>query len=289
MAENDGAVSEQVLDPSPARAQHVAGEFTPWVFSFTGEDVIEVTSWNTVAGVRVTVQGRVRIAPGQTRPFTAAHTPATDRTATITVHSVPPGELLNVVAFCSAGAPIVGQTFVRVAVRRGAGAAFERLGLLIQGPITANVARAWPGSNVVTPTDSEPAPRTIMGTTPAVNTDWSETVPTGARWELIGAYASLNCGVTGLARSAIFQMFDGTNVIQSANPSKDQTDTILRYYSWAPNLPATVSAGSPVYQQPIAQRVILRAGWVVYTNTVGIGGGDQWSAPNLHVREWFDF
>lgn len=288
MADELEPVTEQIIDPSPARAQNVAGEFYPWVFSFTGEDVLEITSWNSAAGVRIVVQGRVRVSTGQTKPFTAAHVPTSDRTATITVQSMPVGELLNVVAFCSAGSSIGGQTFVRVAVRRGAGAAFERLGLLIQGPITPNVARAWPGSNIITPSDGEPIPRTLMGTTPAVNTDWSETVPAGARWEIVGVYANLNTGATGLPRSAVFQMYDGSSIIQSANPSKDQTDTIQRYYSWAPNLPATTSANSPVYQQPIAQRIIMRAGWAIFTTTFGIGGGDQWSAPNLHVREWLE-
>lgn len=272
--------------PLPIAAGRVI--VAPFQFIASGEDNLRVVSANSLAGVRIAIQGRWYSERGTAEAFAHEHTPASDRSIRTEDFALGPGAVLNAIAYVSNGAPLYGQTFLSVQLVRGRGTSGRVLGTLLQGYVTARNPVAWPGSPLISSLDTEPLPRAIMGTTPAVNTDWGETVPTGARWEIIGAYASLNAGVTGIARSVILQIGDGANVIQSANPSKDHTDAILRYYSWAPNLPATISSGSPVYQQPMAQRVIMRAGWQLYTNTIGIGGGDQWSAPNLTVREWLD-
>lgn len=184
MADPDAPITEQVLEPSPLNESPGAPEHYPFLFSFQGEDVLEMTTWNSAAGVRVTMQGRIHTGPGKTVPFTHTHTSNTDRSIRTTVLSMPRGELLNCIAYVSAGAPVLGQTFVRVAVRRGADAAFERLGVIIQRPITTTIAAAFPGSAVISPIETDPAPRSIQGTTPGVGADVLETVPTGARWRL---------------------------------------------------------------------------------------------------------
>lgn len=287
MADPALAVTAQILEPSPARSQNLQGEHYPWVFTFTGEDVLELTSWNAAAGVRIVMQGRVYGAPGDVKPFAASHVPATNRSAVTTVHTVPLGELLNLVVYCESGTPLMGQTIVRVAVRRGAGAAFTRLGVLVQGPVTASSARAFPGSEVVSPLDVEPAVRTIVGTLPAVNVGITETVPAGARWELM----SIRFTVTGVPNVNIgIQMFldDGTNVFF-------QMTALYNPATAAAVVDLTWGGGQTTFLQAFSQSLITMCAPTGLRLLAGSrirfpGGGpnNQMSAPVYVVREWLD-
>lgn len=288
MADPDAGVVEQILEPSPARSQNVAGEFTPWVFSFTGEDVLELTSWNTAADVRVTIQGRVRIGPGNVKPFTATHAATTDRMPFVTVHTLPVGELLNVIAYCSAGTPGVGQTIVRLVVRRGAGSAFERLGVLIQGPITANVARAWPGSAIVTPTEGEPFLRSITGTKPAAGAIILETVPNNARWEVLAVFTQFTTSGAAGNRKIYLQFNQAVSIAVVFTSIVIGPGVGFAAITFQPGIAAISDAVEALHQASLGFRVILGAGGQIAMGARGLLAGDQFEVPRLLIREWFD-
>ncbi|MCA1834342.1 MAG: hypothetical protein LC750_16730 [Actinobacteria bacterium] len=288
MADELAGVTEQIFEPSPARIQAGPPTHYPWLFSFTGEDVLEVTSWNSAAGVRLRISGRMHASPDLVIPFSATHTPASDRSAVTSIVTLPPGELLNAIVWAESGAPQAGQTFVRVAVRRGMGAAFERLGVLIQGPVTASAARAFPGSPVQSPLEGEPYLRVISGTTPGAGGDISETVPTGARWEVISLFfVFATSAVVGDRRINVAPLSGGENYAGTSNFSTVPAST-TNSFSFAQNLPSTSDPINSVYQGAMMDRFLLLAGATLRVNVSQRKAGDAFSGISYVVREWID-
>lgn len=288
MADEAAGVTEQVFEPSPERAQAPLGEHFPWVFTFFGEDVLEVTSWNSAAGVRLRISGRVHAAPGVIVPFSATHIPNTDRSASMSVITMPLGELLNAIVWAETGSPQAGQTFVRIGVRRGAGGAFERLGVIIQGPVTANTARAFPGSALQSPLEVEPYLRTITGTTPAAGVSVTETVPTGVRWEVMTFNYQHATGALPANRTPFLQAnFGGQAVFVSTHPNTIPGNAIY-YFSWAQNLPSQHDTNEGLARSPIPQRLILQAAASIIASARNLLASDQFTIVNYTVREWLD-
>lgn len=288
MADSDQPVTEHVLEPAPFGEQLAAPEHYPFLFSFQGEDVLELTTWNSAAAVRVTIQGRIHVAPRDVKPFTHTHTSNTDRSAKTTVASLPRGELLNCIAFVSAGAPAVGQAFVRVAVRRGAGPAFELLGVIVQGPITASIFRAFPGSVIVSPFEADPFLRGVSGTTPAAGAEILETVPTGARWEFLTTRFSMQADANVNNRRTDFQIKAGANVVYRTANSNVWTNAQQPAFTVSPNVGYQITATTLASTLPAPQPCLLRAGDSFGTLTAGIQVGDQYTKPEYTVREWLD-
>jgi len=281
-------ITEQIFEPSPARV--LAGPPTtyPWLFTFRGEDSVELSSWNYAAGVRLVVQGRVSGADGEIKPFSASHTPNTDRTIRTTYHTVPAGELLNLIVFAEAGSPLLGQTIVRLAVVRGIAPAITRIGVLVGGPVTSSFARAFPGSEVVSSLDGEPAVRTIQSATPGAGLEFRETVPTGARWQILMIQASFQAAAGGVARRPqIVWSQAGSQVGISANVA-DVAASQQGVFNWLQGMPlaAAVYAGSNVAGLP--NQMLMLAGDYVSSFTANIAAADQWSLVRLTVREWLD-
>lgn len=282
------AVVEQVLEPNPATAQRPFGEHYPWIYTFTGEDVLEVTSWNSAAGVRLRIAGRVHAGPGDIKPFSDQHTPNTDRTSNTTVITMPAGELLNAIVYAEAGSPQAGQTFVRISVRRGAGGAFVRLGIIIQGQVTANTARTFPGSSIQSPLEVEPYLRIIQGTTPAAGVGISETVPTGVRWEIMTFNYQHSTGALPANRTPYMQaQFGGLNVFVSTHPNTIPGSAIY-FFTWAQNIASQHDTNEGLSRSPIPQRLILPAASIITASARNILSSDQLSAVSYNVREWLD-
>lgn len=288
MADPPAPVTAQVFDPNPAQSQRVFGEHYPWIFTFTGEDVLEVTSWNSAAGVRLRISGRVHAAPGVIVPFSATHIPNTDRSAVTSVITMPLGELLNAIVYAETGSPQTGQTFVRVAVRRGAGGAFDRLGVLIQGTVTANSARAFPGSVVQSPVDVEPFVRTITGTAPAAGLNFGESCPAGARWEVLRVMNQLTTSGAAANRYPQFRAVQNGVRTVTVDPAGAAAAVSSWDYMWAPNLTPIAALTGTVYQQPFPDRLLFVGGDFFFSSTVNLQAGDQWAQPMFVVREWLD-
>jgi len=281
--------TEEVLLPLRFGAQLGAPEHYPFLFGFTGEDVLELTSWNSAAGVEVTLQGRIHVGPGDVKPFTLKQTANTDRTPKTSVVSMPRGELLNCIVFASAGAPVLGQTFARVVVRRGAGDAFERLGILIQRPVTASIGAAFPGSTIVSPFEAEPFTRAIQGTTPGAGNPINEVVPTGARWEVRSlAFTML---MAGGAQVVPVQFQDASaNLLGGAitgqfHSGGGSTFNVLFTANWTQPYNTGVAPSAPTMYQGLPYPMVLLAGQKIVVPAVG---APTYTNVFYTVREWLD-
>lgn len=271
-------------------AQFAGGRIlpSPSQFYLTGEDQLRIVSANSLTGVQLTIQARVANAAGEIVPQRWSHTPNTDRSTRTDDVGLGTGSLLNVTVFASAGAPRIGQTFVMVQLVRGSGAVAIVLGTLLAGYVTATQALGFPGSPIVNSLEGGGVVRTIQGSTPAPGAEFSETVPTGARWQLLAMQASLATSATvGARRPIVVWSVNGAQVGTSAQVV-DVAASQAGVFNWAQGMPlaAAIYAGINVVGLPLDLQLL--AGDSFASQTANMKAGDQWTLTRYVVREWLE-
>ena len=171
---------------------------------------------------------------------------------------------------------------------RGVGAAAIVLGTLLAGYVTTTQALGWPGSPIVSATEGEPAVRSFVGTTPAAASEISESVPTGARWELVSLVTQLTTSAVAGTR---------TPLIVLGNPAAPwglfpvfQTfgNSVVWTLTWGQAVSAVGQGSSTCEAMSIPVAARLLGGHTIKTITAGMQAGDQYSAPQYVVREWLE-
>lgn len=279
---------ETELAPAPIAQVGRQLSPAPWQFRFTGEDALEIASYNAMTGVRVAVHGRMWNEDEGIRPFAFEHVPNTDRTRRLERFGLPFGYLLNAVIFASSGSPKIGQTFVSLHVIRGSGGARVLLATLLQGYISAEQELGFPGSPIANSLEGGGVIRSLSGTNPAPGVEISETCPAGARWQLLSIYSGLSTSATAGNRRPVLVIDPGpgANLILPSfgvlGPGSGGN------VIWASGLPHTAVVNATYLIGGLATETLILAGGRFYTSTENIAAGDDWSAPVYTVREWLE-
>lgn len=260
----------------------------PYQFVTTGEENLRVLSANSMPSLRLKIQGLRLSERGENVPFVYDHVSSSDRSVAKTEHALGFGALLHLTVFAVGGSPPIGQTFVIVQVIRGIGVAATVLGTLLQGYVTSTQALGWPGSPIMNSTEGEPFIRVLSGTQPAAGADFSETCPTGARWELQRVFANYTASAVAGTRLVQFRLVQGGVVVALLASARDVIISESANFMWAQNLPVLAASGSDIRQQAIPDRTILNSGDSFISFTTGMLAGDQWAAPRYVVREWLE-
>lgn len=261
---------------------------SPFQFATSDDDNLQIVSANSLPGVVLAVQGRRVTTQGAVEPFSYTHTPNSDRSTRTQNFKLGGGALLNLTIFASSGTPRVGQTYVSARIIRGLFGATLVLGGLLGGYVTAAQPLAFPGSPIVPSLEGEPVLIPVTGTMPAAGVEITETVPAGARWDLL----TMNCqlvtsAVAGARRVSLAILGSGGTVAQclaTADLAAASTGT----FTFAPGLTPADYAARDLHVSGLPQRVLLRAGDQFSTVTYGLLGGDQYSQPRYFVREWLE-
>jgi len=261
----------------------------------TGEESLQLTVFNSAAGVTVTLSGRFlavlrRTDEGAPRPSPFAHSlvPTTNRVATVKLAALGEGWLMDGAVQVTAGTPLVGNTYVIVALVRGTAGAVTTLSVLAQGYITANQRIPLDVNVMQGFTDGPGALRAINGTQPGVGLEVTETVPTGARWELLSFLVSLVTSATGANRTPVFFIDDGTNVYYEAGGGTNETASVTWTNILAPIGAGFVATAVAIVNVPAPIGIRLGAGHRIRTSTPAIQVGDQYGVPHYLVREWIE-
>jgi len=277
--------------PEFARAPRINALQGPAQYLFTGEDALQIDSFDSAAGVTLTIAGAMLGTDLQLLPFSFTVTPTTNRVVTTVRVGVDSGWLEHIRIIVTAGAPLLGQTFVFVRICRGTLANALTLGTIASGYVTANTDLYWPGGTTQLPLDGEGWAQAVTIGNPAAGTDWSQTVPTNARWELVAASALLTTSAVVANRQPRLIADDGaTPVFEAASPVAITAGLAIRE-SWGAGAGGPVSAdiltGGAV-SSGLPNDLYLPAGFRVRSATGAIDVGDQWSAIRLYVREWIE-
>lgn len=255
----------------------------------TGEESLKVTVFNAAAGVSVTIAGRT-LAIGDTRPspFKQVFTPTTDRSASTSFVQLPPGWLLNAQVFVSAGTPAIGQTFARLSLVRGMGSIADEHMSLAADYITAKQPTSYPGSSMTDPTDGAGAVRSITGATPSAGAEISETVPTGARWELLSIIYTFVTSAAVANRFPDITLDDGANVFFRCGPTIAIAASTTQLYNAFQGAGPVTRDGNTVVERSLPIGVKLLGGYRIRTTTLAIQAADAYTAVQYLVREWVE-
>jgi len=274
------AATEYALD---GRLQGVSQRY------LSGAENLRLTVFNSAANVRVAITGR-RLACGATAlsEFRQELVPTTNRAATPFDFNPGEGWLLGLAVRTIAGSPIDGQTYAVVEIGIGSGSTFQALDVLCADYVTAAHRISWPGTPVRGPLESAGALRAISGSTPAAGAEISETVPTGARWELLAFTAKLTTNATVANRGPLLILDDGATAFAALPIQVNDTAGTIWINTWAQGVTQQVANVIGVITSPLPVGVKLAAGHRIRTSTTNIQGTDTWTLVDYLVREWLE-
>jgi hypothetical protein len=274
-------------DPAALRRQFA--QLAPSSVYMTVDDNLRVTAYNALTAVVVNVRARVLNLEGRVVPNGAdVFTPTTSRAASTTIVVTDEGWLLGGEVFVSGASPLEGQTFVVVELVRGQlAAAVTPVQVIASGYVTAKMPLTFPGA-LKSSVDGQGAIRAITGTTPGAGVDISETVPTGARWELLLFLGSLVTAAAVANRIPALIIDDGVNAEYVWAMGGNETASISWTNTWAQGVPSLFTAALNLANAPLPSNNRLPAGARIRTSTTGIQGADQWASPKYLVREWIE-
>lgn len=261
----------------------------------TKEDRLQLTVRNSVPGVTVRLTGRFLAAPDteddeppHVQAIAQELTPASNRSSSTVLLPLGYGWLLNAEVIVTAGTPLVGQCYALLSLVRGDAGATLDLVTLAAGYITALERLATPGGSIVSALAGPGALRSIAGTTPGVGAEISESVPAGARWELLTFTAQFVTSATVATRNTLFAITDGVNALGRYPLNNNQAAGQTINFSVGPGIPLMSNEPQQGLAGTIPVGLTLPAGATFGTSTVSIQSGDQYSAIRYLVREWIE-
>lgn len=269
-------------------APSVDGLRLPSPVYLTGEDKLRVTAYTNTASVILSVVGRILRPDSTPTPIGETIAPSSARTAVTRTFQLSEGWLLGLGIAPAAGVSSLGVTWVQVDLIRGDGLAAQLVQSLGYGFITARNNFAWPQSGNQLSTDGPGALRSITGATPAAGGEISETVPSGARWELISISWLLTTSVTVANRSPNLIFDDGSAVYFRANLVTPIAASLASQNTFGQGLGQFTSANNVRLTSGLPVNNRLGAGHRIRTNTDNIQAADQYSAIQYLVREWLE-
>lgn len=176
-----------------------------------------------------------------------------------------------------------GQCYVKVSLRvEGVVVA-----LLMAGYVTDTGTQAYPNGVIESSIEGPGTVRLITGTDPAAGVDFSETVPTGARWRLLALRVLNVTDATVLNRSVAITYSDGTIIFGATQSPNSQPASVTYNYNYMLSGAdrALVTTATIPIRLPM---IYLLAGYKVASVVSGIQAGDNLSAPILLVEEWIE-
>lgn len=274
-------------DVSPDIAARLSSAFSSAWYLRT-DDNLRVTSYNALASVRLELRYRMLDLNDNIVASQEAQVPNTDRTAKSTIFVTPDGWLLGGEVFVSGAAPLIGQTYVVVEIVRGLGSSALPLQVIAAGYVSAKQPLPFPGVQISSSLDGGGALRSITGSTPGAGGEISETVPTGARWQLLTFSAQLAASATVANRIPTLIIDDGATSLSRSSSQVNQPASNTWIYSWSGGFTSTNLGATSNVSIPLMTPAFLNAGYRVRTGTSGLQVGDQYSAVQYLVREWLE-
>lgn len=285
--------SEEIL---PALQAPLEGriQLSPYNFRFTGEDALRLTIHNSAGSAVaddfpvVAVHYRMARPSGEIVPAALSVTASLSLLGDEFEFEIGDGYLLNIVAFVSDNSPRLGQTFIRVDVIRGRGAAAIVLGTLLQDYTNEHNAVAWPGSPIRSSLEGNGYVTFVEGSDPAAGAEVFEQVPSGRRWQLLTLRVALTTDATAAnRRPQLVLTVSGGELIKIPAPAVVAASG-SEVFCWGSGVD---SAGTVVATAPLAglpRGVTFGQGDQIGTATASLQSGDNYGAPRLAVREWLE-
>lgn len=287
VADDAHAVIETVI-PVAADAATGGAIISPYSFLFTGEDRLRVTVWSSVGVVRGALHYRMHQLSGAAIASRQTFLSTQLRVGTTTEFDIGEGYLLSAVVFAEAGNPVIGQAFVKVEIIRGSGAAATLLGVIMQDYITASQGIAWPGSPIRNSWDGKGVTVASTGAFPGAGAVISQSVPLGARWELMSLFCLLTTDATVITRCAQLTYLTGGISKGLVADAATQVASTGIFYQWELGVTPYAQALGATHHLPLVPDLHLFAGETFQVSAANLQAGDVFSTVRFTVREWLE-
>jgi hypothetical protein len=258
----------------------------PAPFYLTGEEELQLTSLANVAGVTLTIAGRILRPDNTISRIAFTHAPNSNRTTATKIVPLSEGWLLGLTVRATAGTPPFGSVWVAFDLLLGQSNATQVMQTLGAGFCTTNTPFQLPFGVNMLPLDGPGNLRSITGTTPGAGAEISETVPTGARWEPLAFRFQLATSATVANRGKILTFDDGANEYHRVESNANQAASSTFFYAHAQGHSAGSTGVGATVMNHLPGNFRMGAGHRIRTSTGGIQVGDQYSAVQYLVREW---
>lgn len=179
------------------------------------------------------------------------------------------------------------RIFVQVGIITSLLSATTNVQVICQGYLNNFSWLWWPGGANASSTEGAGAINSVTGTLPSAGAEISETVPTGAIWQLKAFTFKLTTSATVANRIPHLIIDDGTNVLLDAPaPSTAGASGTTRYVT-GDNAIAAAVLDSTMWLQSVAALRLL-PGYRIRTLTTSLQAADQYTAPQYLVTEWLE-
>ncbi len=258
---------------------------------FTGEDQLQITCANTVAGAQLVLSGRFqRPTDTSSIPFVQTFTPTSNGAANRFVLPLGEGTLLNLVARTPSDGVTRGRFYLRVDVLRGAQGIGEILGTLISGYVTTPAGRAWPGTPLQDPLEGPGAIIRYTAADPGFGVNPSLVMPTERRWRLMAVRGEFATSATVATRVPLLSINTGGQRVADVPQIGNQGAGAFLGYQWAPGLSIPNSSGIGAQWGPLPSDLYLNSSAglppEITMFTANLQAGDHWSLFAALVEEW---
>ena len=266
------------------QAQRAIAYPPTWVDS---EDQLILTSFNSVSGLTLIVQGRFLSPDGVISRIGFRATPNSDRSVAYHTQRIGAGWILSLLVSPSISTLRRGQCFAELSIVRSGVSGGDAVSVFCRGYVVSDGKLAWPGQPLISPLEGPGAIGALTGTDPAAGAEISQTVPTNARWRPMAVYASLVTDATVADRYPTLTLDNGTTVFFRTEQVDAHAAGVTRTYCWSLGYPR-MGAPSILVSHPLPIDIVLPQAYRIRTATANIQAGDNWGAPQLYCEEWIE-
>jgi len=158
---------------------------------------------------------------------------------------------------------------------------------LTAGYIESSRPIAWPPGSWESEVGGKGYLRVIYGTDPAAGNEICETVPTNARWQILGVKCWLLTSADIADRQVRLILDDGEKAIFESLTAPVQTASQIRTYMFCAGMDSETSFDAKdQIRIGLPRRPILYEGYRIRTGTINLQSADDWGLPILWVEEW---
>lgn len=268
--------------------QGLGPDVAPLPFVLSGDDGLRLTILNRSGPLRVGASARYWVAELQQYKLVTESIFAPDGTTTRDLR-LPRGALMNVRMFPITAPILSGGLFVRAQLIQGVSTAATVIATLLQGYITAQNERAWPGTPLQSP---------LEGPGRILDGGWVLgfaplrafiQVPFETRWRVDYGTVVLTTSAVAGARELITRVFeDGTLLAYVGSVGIPQNPgASIRYNVGAGHDPTQV-VGVAASFLPLPVGLELRGTDIMDVAVNNAQAGDFISPEGIRVREWID-
>jgi len=250
------------------------------------DDRLYLRSASLVSTRDLLISGRLLHADGVIRPFTFRKT-APAATPTVQLDQLAEGFLLSLVVSVVTAATPAGLVFTEIGLLRGRGADFQTSQVLISGYPSSSSSLGWPGG---VQRQADEGLGRIVGSLladPVAGAEWTVTVTTDTRRVVAAVRFQLVTDATVANRFPRVEFVSGGATIWRSLPMDAQVASTTRDYNYSIGVDYLTTPQQNEYQNQMPE-LILSQGTIVRSSTVGIVAGDNYGAPAMYHREWFE-